>query len=218
MLAIRETEKSFYRKVGKRLIDLSFGGILLFLSLPIMSLIAILIKVFDGGCVIYKQRRLGLEGKEFILYKFRTMKVNGEKELKEFLERNPEAAKEYKKYKKIKGNDPRVTTVGKFLRKFSLDELPQLFNVLKGDMSLVGPRPYLKEELFSSEVNGEEREKILSVKPGITGLWQVSGRNELTFKERIRIDLKYVEKVSLKEDFKILLKTLFVVLKGKGAY
>ncbi len=218
MLAIRETEKSFYRKVGKRLIDLSFGGILLFLSLPIMSLIAILIRVSDGGCVIYKQRRLGLEGKEFTLYKFRTMKVNGEKELKEFLERNPEAAKEYKKYKKIKGNDPRVTTVGKFLRKFSLDELPQLFNVLKGDMSLVGPRPYLKEELFSSEVNGEEREKILSVKPGITGLWQVSGRNELTFKERIRIDLKYVEKVSLKEDFKILLKTLFVVLKGKGAY
>ena len=218
MLAIRETEKSFYRKVGKRLIDLSFGGILLFLSLPIMSLIAILIRVSDGGCVIYKQRRLGLEGKEFTLYKFRTMKVNGEKELKEFLERNPEAAKEYKKYKKIKGNDPRVTTIGKFLRKFSLDELPQLFNVLKGDMSLVGPRPYLKEELFSSEVNGEEREKILSVKPGITGLWQVSGRNELTFKERIRIDLKYVEKVSLKEDFKILLKTLFVVLKGKGAY
>ena len=218
MLAIRETEKSFYRKVGKRLIDLSFGGILLFLSLPIISLIAILIKVSDEGCVIYKQRRLGLEGKEFTLYKFRTMKVNGEKELKEFLERNPEAAKEYKKYKKIKGNDPRVTTVGKFLRKFSLDELPQLFNVLKGDMSLVGPRPYLKEELFSSEVNGEEREKILSVKPGITGLWQVSGRNELTFKERIRIDLKYVEKVSLKEDFKILLKTLFVVLKGKGAY
>jgi len=200
----------------KRVTDILLSTVALFGALPIMLATALFIKFTDKGNILLKQKRLGLNGNEFYIYKFRTMYENNKKILEEYFKMHPEAKKEWEIYRKLRGYDPRVTPIGKILRKYSIDELPQLFNVLKGDMSLVGPRPYLPEEL--DNVPPKIRQKILSVRPGITGLWQISGRNRLTFKERLSLDLNYVESLSFKNDLKILIKTLFIVLKGKGAY
>jgi len=143
------------------------------------------------------------------------MYLNSDEILQEFLEKNPEAKKEWDKYKKLKSYDPRVTKIGKFLRATSLDELPQIFNVLKGDMSLVGLRPYLPREISDM---GEYKDIILLTRPGITGLWQISGRNELTFQDRLKLDTWYVLNWSLWLDIVILFKTIKVVLKREGAY
>ena len=183
-----------------------------------MILIAIIIKLTDKGTVFFKQERPGINGKRFFIYKFRTMYPDNDKILKEYLEKNPEAKKEWELYRKLKSYDPRVTPIGRFLRKYSLDELPQFFNVLKGDMSVVGPRPYILKEFDEYNVPEDVREKLLSVKPGITGLWQVEGRNEKTFDERIKLDLKYIEEMSFWNDIKIILKTIWIMIKGKGAY
>jgi len=188
------------------------------ITLPIMIPVAILIKLTDGGSILFKQKRPGLRGKSFYVYKFRTMYPNNDRILKEYLQSNPQALEEWKKYRKLKGYDPRVTPIGKFLRKFSIDELPQFFNVLKGDMSVVGPRPYLWQEFEEYNIPKEIREKLLSVKPGITGLWQIKARNEATFRERVEMDLKYIENRSIWLDIKIILKTIWVMLTGKGAY
>ncbi len=198
----------------KRPMDLIIGSTALVLTSPIMLLVALAIKLTSRGEIIFKQERPGLNGRSFTLYKFRTMYVNNGHILEEYLQNNPKALEEWKRYKKLRKHDPRLTPVGRFLRKFSLDELPQLINVLKGEMSIVGPRPYLFSELEEHNVP----EEILSVKPGLTGLWQVSGRNELPFEERIRLDLEYVRKMSFWLDLKIILKTFFVVVTGKGAY
>ncbi|KXG78341.1 UDP-glucose:undecaprenyl-phosphate glucose-1-phosphate transferase [Fervidicola ferrireducens] len=199
----------------KRAFDLIVGSIALLISAPIMALIAIAIKLDSPGPVIFAHNRIGRGGKEFKCYKFRTMYLNNEEILRKYLASNPAAKEEWEKYAKLKGYDPRVTRVGRFLRKFSLDELPQIFNVLKGEMSLVGPRPYLPRERFRMD---NFAETILLARSGITGLWQVSGRNEIDFEGRLRLESWYVRNWSLWLDIIILIRTVGVVLSKKGAY
>ncbi|MGQ9617989.1 MAG: undecaprenyl-phosphate galactose phosphotransferase WbaP [Candidatus Aminicenantia bacterium] len=198
--------KEFYERV--------IALILLPAVLVLTILIAIVIKIDSPGPVFFVQKRLGKDGKKFECLKFRTMYKNSDEILRRYLESNQEAKEEWGKYKKIRGEDPRVTSVGKFLRKWSLDEIPQIYNLIKGEMSLVGPRPYLPEEL-----EGDSSYKtIIKVKPGITGLWQVRGRNVLTFEDRVILDEFYVRNWSLWLDFVILIKTIGVILKREGAY
>ena len=201
-------------KILKRTIDIIAGifGIIVLLPLTLIIYIANLI-CKDKGPIFYTQERYGKNGKIFKLYKYRSMVVGADEKLKEYLEENEEARKEYKEYKKLK-DDPRITKVGKFIRKTSLDEFPQFINVLKGDMSLVGPRPYLPRE--REDINGFFN-YITSVKPGITGLWQVNGRSDTTFTERLTLDMSYYYKHNLKMDLKILGKTVKDVVKKEGA-
>ena len=201
-------------KILKRVIDIIAGifGIIALLPLTLIIYIANLI-CKDKGPVFYTQERYGKNGKIFKLYKYRSMVVGADEKLKEYLSENEEARKEYKEYKKLK-DDPRITKVGKFIRKTSLDEFPQFINVLKGDMSLVGPRPYLPRE--REDINGFFN-YITSVKPGITGLWQVNGRSDTTFTERLTLDMSYYYKHNLKMDLKILGKTVKDVVKKEGA-
>lgn len=192
----------------KRITDIILSSILIVLLSPLLVILAISIKI-EGGPAFFGQMRRGKNGKDFCCYKFRTMKVNAETALKELLATNVAAAAEYKKFHKLK-HDPRITKVGGFLRKTSLDELPQIFNVFKGDMSLVGPRPRLL-----SEPTDFYYEAVL---PGITGLWQVSGRSKLTFAERIAMDTWYVKNWNLWYDIAILSKTIKVVVFREGAH
>jgi len=189
--------------------------ILLFMPLLIIThiLIIIAIRLDSKGPVFFKQTRLGKDNKNFMCYKYRTMHENSTKLLEDYLEQNPEEIANYKEFHKYK-NDPRITRVGKFLRKTSLDELPQVINVLKLDMSLIGPRPYMIKESCKL---GDNKDFILKVRPGITGLWQVSGRNNLTFKKRIELEVWYIKNWSLWADFVILVKTIKVVLFRNGA-
>jgi Undecaprenyl-phosphate galactose phosphotransferase WbaP len=199
----------------KRLFDIVFSLIVITLTFPLILFIALLIKLTSKGPVIYKQKRVGKGGREFYLYKFRTMYENADEMLKEILEKDEKLREIWEKKRKIP-NDPRITWIGRFLRKFSLDELPQFFNVLKGDMSVVGPRPALKEEV--EKYHGHLAKFYYMVRPGITGLWQVSGRSDTDFKTRVKLDVIYVLNSSLWLDIVILLKTVLVVLKGEGAY
>ena len=198
----------------KRTFDLISSIILLILTLPLFLIIAIAIKLDSKGPIFFVQRRIGKGGKIFSCYKFRTMFLDADRRLKEVLDNDENARIEWQTHKKL-SRDPRVTRIGRILRRFSLDELPQLLNVLFGQMSLVGPRPYLEEELpdLSRDIK-----IITSVKPGLTGLWQVSGRSNLSFRERAVLDEYYVRNWSLWLDFIILLKTIGVILKGDGAY
>lgn len=168
----------------------------------------------DKGPIFYSQERIGKDGQTFKMYKFRSMVVGAEEILEKYLEENPEAKLEYEINKKLK-NDPRITKMGKIIRKTSIDEVPQFINVLKGEMSLVGPRPYLPQE--KCDIGDENFEYISKLKPGITGLWQVSGRSELTFKQRVDLDIDYYEKRSLKLYFKIMKLTIQKVFKKEGA-
>lgn len=201
-------------KVLKRMIDIvgSLFGILALIPLTIGIYIANVI-VGDKGPVFYTQERIGKNGKIFKLYKYRSMVVGADEKLEEYLEQNEEARKEYKEYKKLK-DDPRITKVGRFIRKSSIDEFPQFINVLKGEMSLVGPRPYLLKE--KEDINGYFK-YITSVKPGITGLWQTSGRSKTTFINRLEMDMKYYFRHSLKLDVEIMKKTLLDVVRKEGA-
>jgi lipopolysaccharide/colanic/teichoic acid biosynthesis glycosyltransferase len=199
-------------KVLKRAIDLTltvFGGIFI---LPFLMLIAILIKLDSKGPVFYFQPRLGRDGQYFPAAKFRTMHGDGEARLKAILDADPALRAEYEVYHKLR-KDPRVTRIGRILRKFSLDEFPQLLSVLKGDMSLVGPRPYIEREL--PDMNGQEK-IILRATPGMTGMWQVSDRNAASFAWRVQVDVHYVRNWSPWLDMYILAKTIGVVLKGSG--
>jgi len=193
----------------KRLMDVVFSSLLLVVLLPILVVIGALIKLTSKGPIIYKQVRCGLYGRKFVLYKFRSMKEGAEDVLWEIRHLNEMDGPVFKMR-----NDPRVTPLGRILRKSSIDELPQFWNVLKGDMSLVGPRAPLLEEV--KEYSRWQRRR-LSVKPGITCLWQVSGRNEIDFHEWMKLDLRYIDNWSLLLDLKILLRTFPVVLFGKGA-
>ncbi len=194
-----------------------FDYTVLILTIPLFLILHIMISlsvIFDSkGSVFFKQERLGKNGQIFLCYKYRTMYEGSEGLLKEYLKNNPDEVEYYSIYHKYK-NDPRITKVGKVLRSTSLDELAQIINVLRGDMSLVGPRPYMTSESFKL---GKSKEFILKVKPGITGLWQVSGRNNLSFKQRNELEVWYIKNWSLWADFVILIKTVKVVLGKIGA-
>ena len=196
----------------KRVIDIvgALAGIILLL--PIFLIVAIAIKIEDPkGNIIFGHKRVGKDGKLFPCYKFRSMFANAEEMKKNFTE---EQKKEYAETFKLK-DDPRITKVGKFTRKTSIDELPQLFNILKGEMSIVGPRPIVTDEL---KFYGEYAKYYKSVKPGLTGLWQVSGRSDTTYDERVALDMEYVSKRSTFKDLYIIIMTVVKVLKREGSY
>jgi len=186
-----------------------------YIFIPVYILITILIKLDSDGPIFFIEKRIGSNGKLFNFFKFRTMYIDGDKRLANFLKKNKQAQKEWKTFKKLKGFDPRITRIGKFLRKYSLDELPQFINVLKGDMSVIGPRPYL---IRNKAQIGKYFSIIFKVKPGLTGLWQIRGRSDLSFNERLKLDEFYVRNWSFFLDFMILAKTIKVVLTGEGAY
>ena len=201
-----------------RFIKSLFEKVLVILLSPFIIfvhiLISILIKIDSKGPVRFKQKRYGKNAKPFSCYKYRTMYVENDKILKDYLQKNPEEIDYYDVYCKYK-NDPRITRIGKFLRKTSLDEFPQFYNILRGDMNLIGPRPYMLNE--KDKIGKIHEDVILDIEPGITGLWQVSGRNELTFKERVKLDKWYIQNWSLWMDFVIFVKTIKVVFSKVGA-
>ena len=197
----------------KRTVDITASATALLLLSPVFLVTSLAIKNDSKGPAMFTQKRIGKDGKLFEIYKFRTMVPDADKKLFELLENDEEAAKEYKLNKKLK-NDPRITKVGNFLRKTSIDELPQLINVLKGDMSLVGPRPYLPREIDDM---GNYYDTIIESKPGITGLWQVSGRSNTTFEDRLEFDMEYNENKGFFYDMGLLTKTVGVVLNKDGA-
>lgn len=199
-------------RLAKRIMDIALTGFGIFFVLPFLLLIALLIKIDSKGPIFYTQKRLGKDGEHFKAYKFRTMHGDGEERLKAILDADPALRAEYEIYHKLR-KDPRVTRVGRILRKFSLDEFPQLLNVILGDMSLVGPRPYIEREL--TEMGGQEK-IILRAPPGMTGMWQVSDRNATSFAQRVQIDVYYVRNWSPWLDIHILAKTFGVVIKGSG--
>jgi exopolysaccharide biosynthesis polyprenyl glycosylphosphotransferase len=211
LLIYRTTPAISWELVAKRLLDLAGSAVLLLLTAPVMLLIALAVRLDSPGPVLFSQNRSGLRGRSFRMYKFRTMVTNAEQGRAELADRNEMSGPVFK----VK-NDPRVTRVGLFLRKFSLDELPQLWNVLRGEMSLVGPRPLpLYETANFGDVTQRRR---MSVRPGLTCLWQVRGRNRITdFKDWVVLDLEYIDRWSLWLDFQILLRTVPVVLFGWGA-
>ncbi len=181
---------------------------------PVFLTIAVIMKFTDPGPISYRRRVVGVGGKEFDAFKFRTMVVNSQEVLDDLLARDPEARAEWEQFYKLK-NDPRITRMGSFLRKTSIDELPQLINVLRGEMSLVGPRMITLEEV---ERYGKWGLNLHTVKPGITGLWQVTGRSEITYEERVRLDMRYIRNYSIWLDIQILVQTVPAVLMSKGAY
>lgn len=198
------------QRVAKRLFDVTVSGLLIVLFLPLMALVAILIRMDSRGPIFFKQERVGIEGGLFRMLKFRSMVVDAEQRLGDLQDQNQGSGVLFKMK-----NDPRVTGTGRILRKFSLDELPQLFNIFGGSMSLVGPRPPLVSEVAAYEHDVRRR---LLVKPGLTGLWQVSGRSNLSWQDSVRLDLYYVENWSLTGDLVILLRTVRAVFHSTGAY
>lgn len=198
------------QRVAKRLFDVLVSGVLILIASPAMIFVAVLIRLDSKGPILFRQERVGMEGKRFLMLKFRSMVVDAEARLAD-LERKNEGSGPLFKMK----NDPRVTRIGGFLRRFSIDELPQLFNVVGGSMSLVGPRPPLPREVEAYESDVRRR---LLVKPGLTGLWQVSGRSNLSWQDSVRLDLYYVENWSLAGDLVIILRTVRAVFGSTGAY
>lgn len=210
LIGMRQPSLQIASKLVKRVVDVLAAAIALVLFAPLMLLIAIAIKLDSPGPIIFAQTRVGQGGRPFTLYKFRSMRQGAEEE-REQLRQQTESTEITFKLK----NDPRCTRVGRIIRRTSLDELPQLFNVLRGEMSLVGPRPPIPSEVEQYE---DWHRKRLEVKPGITGLWQVMGRSELSFEEMVMLDIYYIENWSLLLDFKILLRTIPTVLLARGAY
>ena len=210
-----KTNKKVLYKFTKRIIDIigSIIGILILIPTTLIIYLARKVLKEDKGPLFYEQLRYGKNGKVFRLYKFRSMCIGADKKLKEYLENNDEAREEFEKTHKLQ-NDPRITKIGNFLRKSSLDELPQMINILKGDMSFVGPRPVVEKEV---EEYGTNKDKFLSVRPGLTGYWQVNGRSNTTYEERMKMELYYVDNCSLWLDIKIFFKTFITVFKKEGA-
>lgn len=198
----------------KKIFDKIFSFSILVMLLPLLLFIALLIKLTSRGPVFYKQKRIGYGGRYFYLYKFRTMVINADEVLEKVLRENPEMREEFLTLNKLT-HDPRITKIGKVLRKTSLDELPQFINVLRGEMSIIGPRPITDRDIYIYLTN---LDYITKLPPGLTGLWQVSGRNDLPIEERVKLDRYYVDNLSFPLDLKILFKTLFVIVKGTGAY
>ena len=200
--------------LGKRALDVAGAGALLLLGAPVFLLLALLVRA-DGGPAFYAHERVGRGGRRFGCLKFRSMVVDSAARLEALLANDPAARAEWEATRKLR-HDPRITWVGRFLRATSLDELPQLINVLRGDMSLVGPRPVVAAELANHY--GAAAEHYLAVRPGITGLWQVSGRSDTSYAQRVALDVRYASNPSLLEDVRILLRTPAAVLLRRGAY
>jgi exopolysaccharide production protein ExoY len=194
---------------AKRAVDVVLAGLLLFLSAPIMLLVAAAIRLLMGGPVVFGHKRIGYLGRAFVCYKFRTMAGNAQELLERHLAENPEAAREWQATRKL-SKDPRITALGRFLRKSSLDELPQLLNVLNGDMSLIGPRPIVPDEMTHY---GRSTRAYLCARPGITGMWQTNGRSSVSYRTRVACDRYYARHWSVQLDFALLLKTVPAVLK-----
>jgi exopolysaccharide biosynthesis polyprenyl glycosylphosphotransferase len=209
LLSFATAPTSHFKLLAKRVLDVAVAVLLLLLGLPVVLVIALAIKITSGGNVLFRQTRCGLNGRSFTLYKFRTMVEDAEERRRELLHLNEMNGPVFKL--KV---DPRVTSLGRFLRRFSLDELPQLWNVLRGDMSLVGPRPPIPEEVAKYE---RWQRRRLAMKPGLTCLWQISGRNDLDFDRWMQLDLEYIDSWSPLLDLKILVKTIPAVLSGRGA-
>lgn len=201
--------KKVYIKI-KRVIDVILASVALILLSPLFVIIAIAIKIDSKGPVFFAHKRIGKNGKIIKLYKFRSMVINAEELIKSFI---PEQMREYKENYKLT-NDPRITKVGKFLRKTSLDELPQLINIINGDLSINGPRPVVADEL---EKYGVNKDKFLSVTPGLTGYWAANGRSNTTYEQRMKMELYYIDNLSLKMDIKVFFKTILSVVKKEGA-
>ncbi len=211
LLYVEEPQLTGARRVLKGLFDRTMALLLVLVFSPVLIAVTLVIRSTSKGPALFKQTRVGRGGKEFTVFKFRTMRADAERMLDQLREKNENSDGLLFKMK----SDPRITREGRFLRKFSLDELPQLFNVLRGEMSLVGPRPPLPTEAARY---GDDVRRRLLVKPGITGLWQISGRSDLDWEETVRLDLYYVENWSIPFDFLILWRTAFAVLQGRGAY
>lgn len=214
---LEQKEKKTFNEITysflKRTVDITASATALLLLSPVFLVTSLAIRKDSDGPAMFTQKRIGKDGKLFEIYKFRTMVPDADKKLFELLDKDEKAREEYKVNKKLK-NDPRITKVGNFLRKTSIDELPQLINVLKGDMSLVGPRPYLPRE---KEDMGDYYNTIIESKPGITGLWQVSGRSNTTFEDRLEFDKEYTENKGFFYDMGLLTKTVGVVIHKDGA-
>ena len=210
LLHVDHPQLTGIRLVIKDLFDRCAAAAALVMLAPVMALLAISIRLHDGGPALFTQVRIGKDGREFLIYKFRTMVVDAEKQQAELLTINDSDGVLFKLRK-----DPRVTAVGAYLRRWSMDELPQLFNVFLGDMSLVGPRPAVPDEVAKY---AEHVRRRLVVKPGLTGLWQVNGRSDLSWDESVRLDLRYAENWSFALDLQILWKTISALVKGAGAY
>lgn len=202
-------KNTIYVKV-KRMIDVALATIGLIVLAPVFAIIALAIKIESNGPVFFKHTRIGQNGKIIKIYKFRSMVQNAEELIQKF---TPEQMKEYKENYKLT-DDPRITKIGKFLRKTSLDELPQLINIIKGELSIIGPRPVVQDEL---EKYGADAQKFLSVTPGLTGYWAANGRSDTTYEERMKMELYYVDNMSMILDLKIFFKTILSVLKREGA-
>jgi len=200
-----------YRRAGKRLFDIALALMTLPLLLPVIAILWLAVSR-DGGNGFFGHKRVGRNGKVFRCWKLRTMVVDAEEKLRAHLEANPEAAAEWARDHKLT-DDPRITRLGAFLRKTSLDELPQIWNVIKGDMSFVGPRPIVRMELHKY---GMFRPVYLSMTPGITGLWQVSGRNDVSYDERVQFDVDYSDSLSLFTDIRLIAQTALSVIGGTG--
>ena len=213
LLRVRNNLRRWPARLTKRLFDTSLAALLIMLLSPLMLCIAVALKL-EGGSVFFAHVRVGKKGKRFNCFKFRSMVPNADQALTNLLESNPDLQAQWLKEHKLK-DDPRISPLGEFLRRTSMDELPQLFNVLKNEMSLVGPRPIVEEEL---EKYGLEKSYYLMVRPGMTGLWQVSGRNDVDYDTRVYLDAWYVKNWSLWYDLAILVKTFKVVLLRRGAY
>jgi Undecaprenyl-phosphate galactose phosphotransferase WbaP len=206
--------KMFWNLAIKRFLDLVLvvlGGLIIS---PFLLIISLAVKLSSPGPVLYGHKRVGLNGKQFYAYKFRSMVMDADKKLQSVLDADPQLRKEWEESHKLK-DDPRITKTGSFLRRTSFDEFPQLLNILKGEMSLVGPRPVTEPEI---DKYGENAKRVLSVKPGLTGLWQVSGRSETDYAERVSLDLHYIHNWSVWLDLWILYRTPGAVFKGRGAY
>ncbi|HEV2844792.1 MAG TPA: sugar transferase, partial [Thermoanaerobaculia bacterium] len=209
LMSFATTPTNQFQLMAKRGLDVVLASLLLMLAMPIVGLIALVIKLTSGGSVLFRQTRCGLNGRIFTLYKFRTMVADAEERRLDLLHLNEMNGPVFKLR-----SDPRVTSFGRFLRRFSLDEVPQFWNVLRGDMSLVGPRPPIPEEVAKYQ---RWQRRRLAMKPGLTCLWQVSGRNDLDFDRWMQLDLEYIDSWTPLLDLKILLKTIPAVLSGKGA-
>ena len=214
LLNVKNNLAYFHNKLIKRVFDLIMGLIICIPAVPILILCYFWVKFDSKGPVFFNAKRIGKNGKEFTCYKFRSMYINSDEILNDYLNKNPEAKKEWDEFKKLHDFDPRVTKAGKIMRKTSLDELPQLLNVLKGEMSLVGPRPYLPREI---EDMGDYYKIIIQTVPGITGYWQVNGRSDVTFDGRLKMDNWYIHNWSVWIDMVLLFKTIKAVFFSKGA-